>query len=53
MWFDAPSSFTGEDVAELHVHGSVAVVKAMLAALERLGNSGKAVQVEHIRLTLG
>lgn len=31
--FDSPKSFTGEDVVELHLHGSVAVVKAVLSAL--------------------
>lgn len=31
--FPAPSSFTGEDCAELQVHGSPAGVKAILAAL--------------------
>ncbi|MGD9916483.1 MAG: tRNA uridine-5-carboxymethylaminomethyl(34) synthesis GTPase MnmE [Paenirhodobacter sp.] len=31
--FDAGASFTGEDVVEFQVHGSVAVVKAVLAAL--------------------
>ena len=36
LWFDGPRSFTGEDVAELHVHGSQAVVRAVLAALGRL-----------------
>lgn len=34
--FAAPASFTGEDVAELHVHGGVAVVEALLVALGRL-----------------
>lgn len=34
--FDAPRSFTGEDVVELHLHGSIAVVNAVLAALARL-----------------
>ncbi|MFC3714419.1 tRNA uridine-5-carboxymethylaminomethyl(34) synthesis GTPase MnmE [Sphingoaurantiacus capsulatus] len=34
--FPAPASFTGEDVAELHVHGGVAVVEALLAALGRI-----------------
>ena len=34
VWFPGPKSFTGEDCAELHIHGSVAVVKATLAALE-------------------
>ena len=28
-----PHSFTGEDVAELHVHGGAAVLAAMFAAL--------------------
>ena len=36
LWFDGPQSFTGEDAAELHVHGSQAVVRAVLAALGRL-----------------
>ncbi|MBT3334480.1 MAG: tRNA uridine-5-carboxymethylaminomethyl(34) synthesis GTPase MnmE, partial [Rhodospirillaceae bacterium] len=26
LWFPGPNSFTGEDVAELHVHGSPAVI---------------------------
>jgi tRNA modification GTPase len=33
LWFPAPASFTGEDVAELHLHGGRAVVHAVLAAL--------------------
>lgn len=33
LWFPAPRSFTGEDVAELHLHGGVAIVRAVLAAL--------------------
>ncbi len=33
IWFPGPKSFTGEDAAELHLHGSVAVVRAVLAAL--------------------
>jgi tRNA modification GTPase len=37
LWFPAPHSFTGEDVAELHVHGSRAVIQALLALLARLG----------------
>jgi tRNA modification GTPase len=31
--FKGPSSFTGEDVVELHLHGSIAVVKAVLELL--------------------
>lgn len=30
LWFPAPHSFTGEDVAELQVHGGPAVVAALL-----------------------
>src|SRR5512134_3813418 len=33
LWFPAPSSFTGEDVAELHVHGGRAVLASALDAL--------------------
>lgn len=32
LWFPGPHSFTGEDVAELQVHGGSAVVAAVLAA---------------------
>lgn len=32
-WFPAPHSFTGEDCAELQVHGSPAVVRALLRGL--------------------
>jgi tRNA modification GTPase len=38
LWFPAPASFTGEDVAELHLHGSRAVVDAMMRVLSRLPN---------------
>jgi tRNA modification GTPase len=36
LWFPAPSSFTGEDVAEFHIHGSRATLAGVLAALGRL-----------------
>jgi len=36
LWFPAPNSETGEDVAELQVHGGRAVVAATLAALGKL-----------------
>jgi tRNA modification GTPase len=36
LFFAAPRSFTGEDVAEFHVHGGRAVVAAVLAALTAL-----------------
>jgi tRNA modification GTPase len=34
--FEAPHSFTGEDVVEFHTHGGRAVTQALLAALGRL-----------------
>src|SRR6266849_4892359 len=36
LFFPAPRSFTGEEVAELHVHGGRAVVAALVEALARL-----------------
>jgi tRNA modification GTPase len=33
--FEGPKSFTGEDCAEFHLHGGVAVVAALVAALGR------------------
>ncbi len=33
LWFPGPASFTGEDVAEFHVHGGLAVVAAVAGAL--------------------
>lgn len=35
LWFPAPRSFTGEDCAEFHLHGSRAVVAAVLDTLAR------------------
>lgn len=37
LFFPAPASATGEDVGELHVHGGVAVIRAVLAALGQRG----------------
>ncbi|MGK2922450.1 MAG: tRNA uridine-5-carboxymethylaminomethyl(34) synthesis GTPase MnmE, partial [Methyloceanibacter sp.] len=33
LWFPGPASFTGEDMAELQVHGSRAVVQAVVEAV--------------------
>ncbi len=35
LWFPAPASFTGEDVAEFHVHGGRAVTLGLLEVLGR------------------
>ena len=37
LWFPGPGSYTGEDMAELHLHGSRAVLAAAIAALRHLG----------------
>ncbi len=36
LWFPGPVSFTGEDVAELHIHGGRAVLAALLRVLAGL-----------------
>jgi tRNA modification GTPase len=36
LWFPGPRSFTGEDVAELHLHGGRAVVAGVVEALGAL-----------------
>ena len=37
LWFAGPVSFTGEDLAELHIHGGRAVREAVFSALLQLG----------------
>ena len=37
LWFPEPRSATGEDVAELHLHGSRAVLASVIAVLRRCG----------------
>ena len=38
LWFPGPNSYTGEDLAEFHVHGSRAVVEAMHQAISKVKN---------------
>ena len=38
IWFPGPNSYTGEDLAEFHVHGSRAVVSAMQNAISKIKN---------------
>ena len=38
LWFPAPNSYTGEDLAEFHVHGSRAVINAMHNAISKIKN---------------
>jgi tRNA modification GTPase len=37
LWFPGPHSYTGEDVAELHLHGGAAVIDGVTEALLDLG----------------
>ena len=36
LWFPGPASLTGEDMAELHLHGGRAVVAAVVAVLSKI-----------------
>ena len=38
LWFPAPNSYTGDDLAELQVHGSNAVIKTLLKILSEQNN---------------
>ena len=38
LWFPGPQSYTGEDMAEFHVHGSRAVIEAIHAAISKIGD---------------
>jgi len=38
IWFPAPNSYTGEDMAEFHVHGSKAVIDAIYRELLQVQN---------------
>ena len=38
IWFPGPQSYTGEDLAEFHVHGSRAVVAALHSSISKIKN---------------
>tara|TARA_Y100000590_G_scaffold469223_1_gene655629 strand:- start:842 stop:2173 length:1332 start_codon:yes stop_codon:yes gene_type:complete len=38
LWFPGPNSYTGEDLAEFHIHGSRAVISAMHSAISKVKN---------------
>ncbi len=50
LWFPAPESYTGEDMAEIHVHGSIAVVKSILDQLSKVKNCRLAEPGEFTKL---
>lgn len=49
LFFESPHSFTGEDVAEFHIHGGRAVVAAMLRALAHMAPLRAALPGEFTR----
>ncbi len=53
LFFPGPASFTGEDVAEFHVHGGRAVVAAVLAALSEIEGFRPAEAGEFTRRAFG
>ena len=50
--FEKPHSFTGEDIVELHVHGSIAVVQVVLRELSKIQNLRHADAGEFTRRAL-
>ncbi len=50
LWFPGPESYTGEDMAEIHVHGSKAVVDALHLTLSNIENCRLAEPGEFTKL---
>ena len=38
LWFPGPESYTGEDMAEFHIHGSKAVIDALHHSISKIEN---------------
>jgi len=50
LWFPGPESYTGEDMAEIHVHGSKAVVDALHSSISDIENCRLAEPGEFTKL---
>jgi tRNA modification GTPase len=50
LWFPGPQSYTGEDMAELHVHGGKAVIQALHDTLSKVKNCRLAEPGEFTKL---
>ena len=50
IWFPGPESYTGEDMAEIHVHGSKAVVVALQKEIAKVKNCRLAEPGEFTKL---
>ena len=50
LWFPGPESYTGEDMAEFHVHGSKAVIDALHHSISKIENCRLAEAGEFTKL---
>ncbi len=50
LWFPGPESYTGEDMAEIHVHGGKAVVLAVQKEISKINNCRLAEPGEFTKL---
>ena len=50
IWFPGPESYTGEDMAEFHVHGSRAVINVLQASISKVKNCRLAEPGEFTKL---
>ena len=47
LWFPGPESYTGEDMAEFHIHGSKAVIDALHHSISKVENCRLALDSIH------
>ena len=52
LWFPGPNSYTGEDMAEFHVHGSKAVIQALLKSISEIKECRLAEPGEFTKIAL-
>ena len=50
LWFPGPQSYTGEDMAEIHIHGSRAVINAIHHKISKIKNCRMAEPGEFTKL---
>tara|TARA_B100000795_G_scaffold102714_1_gene75721 strand:+ start:1020 stop:2351 length:1332 start_codon:yes stop_codon:yes gene_type:complete len=50
LWFPGPESYTGEDMAEFHIHGSKAVIDALHTSISKIKNCRLAEPGEFTKL---
>src|SRR6056300_1097651 len=50
LWFPGPESYTGEDMAEFHIHGSKAVIDALHYSISKIANCRLAEAGEFTKL---